>query len=207
MLVEVEPTVRPARAPGGADDQAQHAVAPAADQVLVGFSEQVVHGIYALWIDLAQGRFGEVVTRVQKGQRLRAGRVLRSPIEMCLQVVLQCGSTAGEARVKEEVLHVDRDELLRAAQFITVGAARHLVVMLLALPSPADVLRPACQVEQARVITEGKAPLGLTAALFGQAYLTLAAHVSGALIDQAPFSALPEARAIINVSQLVQYCG
>ncbi|MNH02677.1 hypothetical protein D3C79_619220 [compost metagenome] len=133
--------------------------------------------------------------------------MFRRPIEVLFQIALQCWPPAGKARVKEEILHVDRDELLRAAQFITVGAARHLVVMLLALPSPADVLRPACQVEQARVITEGKAPLGLAAALFGQAYLTLAAHVSGALIDQAPFSALPEARAIINVSQLVQYCG
>ncbi|MNZ58750.1 hypothetical protein D3C78_767660 [compost metagenome] len=207
MLVEVEPAVRAARASGGADDQTQHAVAPAADPVLVGFGQQVVHGVHALRVDFAQWCLGKIITGVEKRQRLRAGRMFRRPIEVLFQIALQCWPPAGEARVKEEILHVDRDELLRAAQLITVGAASYLTVMLFALPSPADILRPAGQVEQARIIAEGEAPFGLPAALFRQANLALTAQMPGALVDQAPFAALPEAGAIVDMRQLVQHGG
>ncbi|MNJ74289.1 hypothetical protein D3C77_712000 [compost metagenome] len=58
--------------------------------------------------------------------------------------------------------------------------------MLLTLASPAYVLWPAGQVEQTWIIAKGETPFSLTAALFGQANLALAAQVSGTLIDQAP---------------------
>ncbi|MNJ37245.1 hypothetical protein D3C77_320560 [compost metagenome] len=79
--------------------------------------------------------------------------------------------------------------------------------MLLALPSPAYILLPAGQVKQARIITESEASVGLSAALFGQAYLALAAHMASTLGDQAPVSALPEPCTVIDVGQFVQDGG
>ena len=88
---------------------------------------------------------------------------------MFLVVAVQRGTAAGVARVEEEVLHVDRDELLGAARLVDVRAAGDLPVVLFALATAADVLRPAGEVEQARIVAEGKAATGLAAALVGNA--------------------------------------
>src|SRR5690606_32683796 len=66
--------------------------------------------------------------------------------------------------IEQEVLHVNRDELARVAQLVGVGAARHLAVAVLAGAAAPDPLRPAGQVEQARVVAEAEAAPGLPAA-------------------------------------------
>ncbi|MNJ54316.1 hypothetical protein D3C77_497510 [compost metagenome] len=133
--------------------------------------------------------------------------MIRGPVEVCVEIGVQRWASAGETRVEEEVLHVDRDEFLRAAQFIVVRAACDLAVVLLPLPSPAYILRPAGQVEQAWVVAERKASLSLAATFLGQADFALAAHVPRALNDQLPFAALPQPRTVIDVRQLVEHCG
>ncbi|MNM60447.1 hypothetical protein D3C81_717260 [compost metagenome] len=182
-------------------------MAPAADPVLVGFGQQVIHGIDPLGVDLAQRRFGKVIAGVEERQCARAWRMLGRPVEMLLQVSLQGRAAAGKAWVEQEVLHVDRDEFLGAAQLIAVGAACHLAVVLFALATTADILRPASQVEQARVVTEGETAFGLATALFGQADFALAVLLSGALGDQPTLRTLPQAGAVIDVGQLMQDGG
>ena len=66
---------------------------------------------------------------VQSDRRLGVGAGVlgrRGPAEVCLVVAIQRRTAAGVARVEEEILHVDRDELQRAAGFVEVRAARDL---------------------------------------------------------------------------------
>ncbi len=208
MLVQIQPTIRAARAARRADHQAQHAVAPAADQVLVGFGQQVVDFVDPFRVDVAQGRLGEVVAGVEEGVGLGAG-VLRGrrPAKVFLVIAEQRGAAAGVARVEEEILHVDRDELQRAAGFVEVRAARDLAVVLLALTAAADVLRPAGEVEQARVVAEGEAAVVLATALIGQSDQAGDVVLAAAASDQRALVAGPQARTVIDVGQFMQHGG
>ncbi|MNQ83290.1 hypothetical protein D3C85_983660 [compost metagenome] len=133
-------------------------MAPAADPVLVGLGQQVIDGIHPLWIDLAQWCLGEVVASIEEGEGFAAGVFGGGcPAEVFFVVAVQGRATAGVTRVEEEILHVDRDKLLRAAGFVDVRAARDLTVVLLAFAATANVLLPTGEVEQARVIAEGEA--------------------------------------------------
>ncbi|MNM85929.1 hypothetical protein D3C81_980700 [compost metagenome] len=202
-LVEVQAAVRPAWAARLADHQAQHAVAPAADQVLVGFGQQVVHLIDPLGVDFAQRLAGEVAAGIDERQALGAAVLLRCPAEVFAQVLVQRRTAAAVARVEEEVLHVDRDVLLGAAQFIAVGAAHELAVVLLALAASAHVLLPAGQVEQARVVAEGEAALGLATACFGQADLAQRTLLALATGDQRVLGAGPQPGTVVDMGEFV----
>src|SRR5690606_7098655 len=134
----------------------------------------------------------EIVAGIEEWQALGATGLWRCPGEMLAQVLVQRRAAAGVARVEEKVLHVDCDELLRAAQFVAVGAAHQLAVVQLALATAADVLRPAGQVEQARIVAEGEAPFGLATALLWQADLAQAALLARAAGDQLALAGGPE---------------
>ncbi|MNG40763.1 hypothetical protein D3C84_1295190 [compost metagenome] len=43
-------------------------MAPAADPVLIRLGQQIVDGVHPLRIDLAQRRFGKVITGVEEGE-------------------------------------------------------------------------------------------------------------------------------------------
>ncbi|MNF74959.1 hypothetical protein D3C84_570070 [compost metagenome] len=170
MLVQVQSAIRSAWPARCANDQAQHAVTPVAEQVLVSFGQQVVDGVNPFRIDLAQWCFGEITAGIEEGDGFAASVFGRGcPAEMFFVVAVQRGTTAGVARIEQEVLHIDRDELLGAARLVDVRAARDLPVVLFALATTADVLRPAGEVEQARIIAKGIAAAGLAAALVGDA--------------------------------------
>ena len=68
MLIQIQSTIRPTRPTWCADHQSQHAVAPAADPVLVGFSQQIINSVNPFRIDLTQGLLGEIVTRIEEGK-------------------------------------------------------------------------------------------------------------------------------------------
>ncbi|MNF39177.1 hypothetical protein D3C84_201430 [compost metagenome] len=209
MLVQIQPAIRPARPPGGADHQAQHAVAPAAGPLLVGLGEQVVDLVDPLGVERAQWLAGEIAAGVEVGVRVDAGLLAgRCPAaEMLAQVTRQRGAATGVAGVEEEVLHVHRDELARVAQFVDIRAARHLAVGRLARAAPADLLRPAGQVEQARIVAEGETARRLAAAGIGQADRAEAGQALPATLQQALLILWPELRAVVEVSQLVQHGG
>ncbi|MND75337.1 hypothetical protein D3C80_669500 [compost metagenome] len=208
VLVEVEAAVRSARTARGADHQAQHAVAPAADPVLVGLGEQVVHFIDPLGVELAQGLLAEVAAGIQIGEAAGAiGAVRRRPAEMFAVVAVERRAAAGIGRIEEEVLHVHRDELARILQFVDVRAARHLVVFRFALAALADVLGPAGEVQQARVVAEGEAALGLAPAVAGQSYRAVAPGPGAAAEQLRPVGGGPEPGAVVEVGQLVEHGG
>src|SRR5690606_40073887 len=101
-MVQVEAAVRATRAPGSADYQAQHAVAPAADSVVVGFRVEVVHLVDPFGVDPGQRRLLIVATGIEIGQA-RAARLgpRRLPGEMGLEVLMQSGATAGVGGIEE----------------------------------------------------------------------------------------------------------
>ena len=198
MFLQVESAVRPAWAARGTDHQAQHAMAPAAGPFLIGLSQQVVDGVDPLGIDGTQWLFGEIVAGIEEGKTLRAfvsgGR---RPAEMLLVVAIQCRAAAGVSRVEEEILHVDCDKLLGAADFVQVRAAHHLMIVLLALAPAPHVLLPAGQIKQTRVIAEGEAASGLPAALVGQANQPRVAVLAGAAAYQRALVRGPETGTVL----------
>ncbi|MCY1181518.1 hypothetical protein D9M73_220270 [compost metagenome] len=168
MLVQVEAAIWPAGPARCANHQTQHAVAPTAHPVLVGLRQEIVDGVDPLRINLAQGRLGEVIARVEECESLGALAFGGGcPAELLLVVAVQRRATTGVARVEEEILHVDRDEFLGAAGLVDIRAAGDLTVVLFALAPTANVLLPAGKVEQARIIAQGKASIGLPTALIG----------------------------------------
>jgi len=208
MLVQVQPAIWSAGTARCADHQAQHAVAPAADQVLVGFGQQIVNFIDPLRVHVAQRRLCKVVARIEERVGLGAGILFRRcPAEVLLVIAEQCGASAGVAWIEEEVLHVDRDELQRAAGFVDVWAAHDLAVVLLALTAPADILRPAGEVQQARVIAEGETAFILATALIGQADQAGDAVLAAAALDQRALVLGPQARTVIDMGQFMQHGG
>ena len=157
---------------------------------------------------MPQWLLGEVVAGVQKRKGLGAGiRGRWRPAEVILVVAIQRRAAARVARVEQEVLHVDRDELLGAGNFVQVGAAGNLSVVLLALAATADVLRPAGEVEQSRVITQRETAPVLATALIGNADQPGTVEAPGAALDQRAFGVWPEACAVINVGDFVQHRG
>ena len=208
MLVQVQPAIRAAWATGRTDHQAQHAVAPATDQVLVGFGQQVVDFVDTLRVDVAQRSLGEIVTGVEECVGLGAGVLLgRRPTEVILVVAEQRGAAAGVARVEEEVLHVDRDELQGAAGFVDIGAARDLAVVLFAFTATADILRPTGEVQQARIIAEGEASVILATAFIRQADQPGDAVLAAAAANERALTVGPQARTVIDVGQFMQHSG
>ncbi|MNM80848.1 hypothetical protein D3C81_928300 [compost metagenome] len=170
VLVQVQSAIRTTGAARRADHQTQHAVAPAAEQVLVSLGQQIVNGIDPLRIDLPQRCLGEIVAGIEERDGFAAGVTGGGrPAEMLFVVAIQCGTAAGVARVKEEILHVDRDEFLGAAGLVDIRTAGNLAIVLFAFTPTAYVLLPAGQVEQARIVAEGKAPIGLAPTLVGHA--------------------------------------
>ena len=183
-------------------------MAPAADPVLIGLCEQVINRVNPLRIDVPQWLLGEVVTGVQKREGLAASVFGRwRPAEMLLVIAVQRGAAAGVARVEEEVLHVDRDELFRAGNLVEIGAAGDLPIVLLTLTATADVLLPTGEVEQARIIAEGKATAVLATAFIWDAYQPGAVEAAGATLDQRALGVWPQAGAVINVGDFVQHRG
>jgi hypothetical protein len=82
-----------------------------------------------------------------------------------------------------------------------------LPIVLLALATAADVLRPAGQVEQARVVAEGETAVGLATALIGQANQAGDVVLAAAALDQRALVLGPQARTVIDVGQLMQHSG
>ncbi|MCY1530500.1 hypothetical protein D9M68_656890 [compost metagenome] len=76
MLVEIQPALRPARPAGRADDQAQHAVAPAAGPGLVGFGEQVIDLVDTFGVKFTQRLTGEIAAGIQVGVAVGARLLL-----------------------------------------------------------------------------------------------------------------------------------
>ncbi|MCY1400224.1 hypothetical protein D9M71_153000 [compost metagenome] len=205
MLVQVQAAIRAARPSGRADHQAQHAVAPAADQVLIGLSQQVIDFVHPFRVDLAQGFLAKIVTGIEERYGLWAGFAMGGhPAEVFLEIVKQGRAAAAVTWIEQEVLHVDRDELLGAAEFVGVRAAIDLAVVLLALATPADVLGPAGQVKEFRVIAQGEAAVGLATALVRQADLAHTGILPIALLDQPALRLGPQTGAVIDVGQLMQ---
>lgn len=204
MLVEVQPAVRPTRPAGGADHQAEHGVAPAADQVVVGLGQQVVDLVDPLGVELAQRLLAEVAAGVEVGEALRTGTVFRRPAEALLVVAVERRAAAGVAGIEEEVLHVHRDELARIAQLVDVRAAQYEAIVRLAPPALAGALRPAGEIEQARVVGEREAAPALPAAIGGLGDSAEGFFLARAAADLAFFLRRPQARAIVDVGQLVQ---
>ena len=194
VLIQVQSTIRPARSAWCTDHQPQHAMAPAAHPVLVGLRQQIVDGVDPLRIDLPQGCFGEVVTGIQEGEGFAASTLgIGGPAEVLFVVAVQRRAATGIARVKEEILHVDRDELLGAAGLVNVRTAGDLAVVLFAFATTADVLLPSGEVEQAWVIAEGKTAIGLTAAFVRDTDQPRAVLVPGAALNQLAFRLRPQA--------------
>ncbi|MNF65833.1 hypothetical protein D3C84_476090 [compost metagenome] len=129
------------------------------------------------------------------------------PAKAFFVIAIQCGTTAGVARVEEEVLHVDRDELLRTACLVDVRAAGDLPVVLFALATTADVLLPPGEVKQARIVAEGKTSIGLAPAFVRNANQARTVTALGAALNQFALGIRPQARTIINMSQLMQDGG
>ncbi|MNF62628.1 hypothetical protein D3C84_443120 [compost metagenome] len=208
VLVEVEAAVRSAWAARGADHQAQHAVAPAADPVLVGLGKQVIHFIDPLGVELAQGLLAEVAAGVQVGVAAGAlGAIRRGPAEVFAVVAVERRAAAGIGRIEEEVLHVHRDELARILQFVDVRAARHLVVFRFALAAFADVLGPAGEIQQARVVAEGEAAPGLAPAVAGESDQAIAPGLGAAAELLRSVGSGPEPGAVVEVGQFVDHGG
>ncbi|MNP05368.1 hypothetical protein D3C76_973170 [compost metagenome] len=86
VLVEVQATVRATWAARLADDQAQHAVAPAADPVLIGLGQQIVDFIDPFRVDFAQRLAGEITSGIEERQAFGAGVLWRGPVKVLLQV-------------------------------------------------------------------------------------------------------------------------
>ncbi len=206
MLVQIQAAIRPAWAPRLADHQTQHAVAPTADPILVGFGQEVVDRIHSLRVDLAQGLQAKIAAGIEERVRHRAFIFSRRrPAEAFLVVGVQGGTAAGIIRIEQEVLHVYRNEFTRVADLVDVRAAHPLMVALFALAPATDVLRPAREVEQARIVTEGKAAFGLTSATIRQTDLAHAADLALAAEDQRAFVRRPQGGAVVDVSEFVQH--
>ena len=124
---------------------------------------------------------------------------------MFLVIAIQRRAAARVGRVEEKILHIDRNKFFRVRDFVQVRTAHNLVVVLLAFATAADVLLPASQIKQARVITQGEASFGLTTAFIGQADQASTAALSGATLDQRPLCGRPEAGAVVKVGQFMQH--
>jgi hypothetical protein len=208
MLIQIEPAIRPTWAARSADHQTQHAVAPAADPVLIGLGQQVIDCIDPFGVDLPQRLLGKVVTGIEKREGLAASVLGRwRPAEVFLVIAIQRGATAGVARVEEEILHVDRDELFRAGDLVQIRAAGDLPIVLFALTATTDVLLPTSEVEQARIIAEGEAPTILAPAFVGNADQPGAVEASGAALDQRALGVRPQACTVVNVGDFMQHRG
>ncbi|MNM76091.1 hypothetical protein D3C81_878970 [compost metagenome] len=79
--------------------------------------------------------------------------------------------------------------------------------MLFTLAPTAHVLLPTREVEQAWIVAQGKASLGLATALLGQADLAHGALLALAACDQRAFGAWPQTGTVVEVSQFVQNGG
>ena len=203
-MVQIQAAVRPARAAWRADHQAQHAVAPAADPGVVSFGKQIVDLVDALGVELDQRGAREVMPGVEDRQGAFAGIDPGGlPAEMLAEIAMQQRATAGVAWVEEKVLQIHRHEFQRVAQLVGIGAACLLGIVLLACAALANALWPAGQIEQARVVAEGEAALGLPAAAVRQADQ---AETAGALSTERLLSMdfrRPELGAVIEMSHFV----
>jgi hypothetical protein len=73
-------------------------VTPAADPVLVGFSQQIVDGVDPFRIDLAQWSFGEIVAGIEEGEGFAAGVFSGGrPAEMFFVIAVQRRTATGVA--------------------------------------------------------------------------------------------------------------
>ena len=204
VVVEIQAAVRATRPARCADHQAQHAVAPAAHPGIVGFSEQVVDFIHALRIKPPQWLQGEVAPGIEVGIVVAAILARRRPVEVLTEIARQRRAAAGIAGVEQKVFEVDRDELQRVGQLVAVRAACDLAVVQIARASLADPLLPASQIEQARVVAEGEAALGLATTILWQPNRAHGADALSALADVAALGRRPEAGAVVKVGQFMQ---
>src|SRR3989338_648009 len=198
MLLQIQPAIRPTRSTRRTNHQSQHAVAPSAGQCIVGFGQQVIDLVNPLRIDSAQRLAGKVAPGIQVSQTFGAGLLIsRRPGEMRAQVTRQRGPATGVAGVEEEVLNVDGEKLARVAQLIAIRAARDLMIVLLARTTPPDLLRPASQIEQQRIIAQGKTPRRLPAAVIREANGPPTPLALATLALQQPLCLWPELGTVI----------
>src|SRR5690606_8837022 len=108
-------------------------------------------------------------------------------------------AATGVAGVKQEIFEIHRDELQRAGQLVRIWTACDLGIVRLAFTAGANPLRPAGEVQQARIIAQGKAAVDLAAAWLGQADQTEAARALAAESHCPGIGRRPEARAIVKV--------
>ncbi len=207
VVVQIQSTSGAGLAAGRADHQAQHAMAPAADPGVVGFGEQVVDLVDTRRVKAQQGRAAELAAGVKEGIARRTVSRLRCPAEVLAEVAVQGWAAAGVAGVEQEVFEVHRDEFQRAGQLVGVGTARQLRVVLFAQAAFANPLRPAGQIEQARVIAEGEAAVGLPAAVVRQADLPEIAGALTAMTLQQVLIRRPQARAIVQMRHFMNDGG
>ena len=126
---------------------------------------------------------------------------------MRAQILLQRGSAAGVARVEEEILQIYRDEFAGVVQFVGVRAAIHLAVDGFPRAAPADRLRPAGQVEQARIVGECETPFALAATVVGQPDRPETGGQAATAALLAPLGGGPQAGAIVQMGEFVQHGG
>ena len=208
MVLQIQAAIRAARPAGCADHQAQHAVAPAADPVVVGLGVQVIDLVNTLGVDPGQRRLLIVAAGVQERQARTAGfGAGRLPAEVLAEVLLQRRAPAGVVGVEQEVLEIDREEFARVVQLVAVRAALVLAVIVDRRAASADALGPAGQFQQARIVGQGEAPRGLATTVVRQANRAQRTRQSGAARQLATIQGGPEAGTVIQVRQLVQHGG
>ena len=119
---------------------------------------------------------------------------------MRAEVGVQRRATAGVVRVEQKVLGVDRDKLGRAVQLVAIRRAQHLTIGRFALTTRTHTLRPASQIQQARIITQAKPPLTLPATPRRQPYRALRLQASAAVPAQPRW----RAETVVQMYHLVQ---
>ena len=204
--MQIQPAIRPQWPSRRTDHQPQHAVTPATGQLVVGLGQQVIHLIDPLRIDATQRLAGKIAPGIQVGQPLCTRLLVAGrPGEMRTQITRQQRPSTGVAGIEKEVLHIHREKLARITQLVAVRTARDLMIVLFTRATLANLLRPAGQIEQLRVITQGKAPRRLPTTIIRQANGAQALLALTALALQLAFGLRPELGAVIQVGELVQH--
>ncbi len=146
---QIQPARRPARTSRRADHQPQHAVAPAAHQLVVALGQQVVHRIYPLRIQLQQRGFAGDITRLhQRHARVACG--LRPGSKVICKPRRQRRAATREPGVEQVMLGIHRQVFGRAVALVRVGAA--FGERVVTTPPTPRVLLPAGQVTPAGAV-------------------------------------------------------
>ncbi|MNV38722.1 hypothetical protein D3C71_1302840 [compost metagenome] len=149
MMLQIHPAGRPGRTSRRADDQAQHAVAPAAHQLLIAFGEQEIDFVDARRIEFEQIGQPVLFAGLHEGQARATGDL---GLHRCLPQLLdeprmQGRPPAAVVAVQQIVLKIDREKLRRAVQLVAVRATQRELVA--ATAGPQRALLPTGEIEEA----------------------------------------------------------